>query len=98
MLAEDAEHNAKKGHPMKYLLFTSPTCKACPAMKRNLAAAGLEYDEHSIDVEANRRLASTYFVTALPTLVLVKDGKAHMTLQGARPVFELEEIRRRYGA
>lgn len=83
---------------MKYLLFTGPTCKACPAMKRNLAVAGIQYDEHSMDVEENCRVAAVYFVTALPTLVLVKDGKAHMTLPGARPVFELKEIKRRYGA
>lgn len=76
---------------MKYLLFTSTTCHACPAMKRNLGKAGIEYDE--MDIETNKRVAGLYQVRSLPTLVITKGGKPMDSLAGVRPVPELLKLK-----
>lgn len=83
---------------MKYLLFTGPSCKACGPMKRNLAAAGIIYEEHNIEIKENAGIASAYQVKALPTLVVVDKGQPRDSFPGALPIGELKRIYGRYGA
>lgn len=81
---------------MKFLLFTSSTCKACPAMKRNLATAGIHYDELNVDNSDNVEIAGTYRVRSLPTLVIIKNGVPVETILGSPPLGTLREIKGRY--
>lgn len=81
---------------MKYILFTGSSCKACPAMKRNLHAATIEYEELNVDVKENRMIAGLYQVKSLPTLVVVNDGNPQASFVGVRPVVELVQIKMRF--
>ncbi len=78
---------------MKALLFTSTNCKACPAMKQNLAKAGIPYDEMNVDVRENWAIAGLYRVRALPTLVVVEGGKPVESLPGSWPLPELLKLK-----
>lgn len=80
---------------MKALLFTSPTCKACPAMKRNLAAAGIKFDELDVNVRENWAIAGLYQVKSLPTLVVVDGWRPIESLVGAHPLLQLLHLKSR---
>jgi len=81
---------------MKFLLFTSSTCSACPAMKNNLKKAGIECLELDVDYSHNRAIAKGNYVRSLPTLVIVEDGKHIQSFAGVYPVSELVKIKERY--
>lgn len=80
---------------MKALLFTSPSCKACPAMKRNLAAAHIEFDELNVNEKENWSIAGLYRVKSLPTLVVVDGGRPLESLVGAQPFHALVQLKAR---
>lgn len=82
---------------MKCLLFTSSTCKACPAMKHNLLAADIEYVEKNVDTLENTALAGIYRVQSLPTLVVLVNDVPVESFVGVRPIYELQQIMGRYG-
>lgn len=82
---------------MKALLFTSTNCKACPAMKRDLAKAGIPYDEMNVDVRENWAIAGLYRVRALPTLVVIDGSQPVESLTGAYPLPELLKLKERRG-
>jgi thioredoxin-like negative regulator of GroEL len=81
---------------MKYLLFTSNTCKACPQMKQNLSRAGIKYDEFNVNERHNAKIAAMYLVKSLPTLVVTHGGKPLDTVVGLVPVSHLVKFREKY--
>lgn len=82
---------------MKCLLFTSATCRACPAMKRNLQAAEIKFEEKNVDSVEGCALAGSYRVKSLPTLVILSNGAPVESFVGVRSTRELIQIMGRYG-
>lgn len=82
---------------MKALLFTGPNCKACPAMKHNLAKAEIHYDELDLSVKENQSIAGLYQVRGLPTLVVVNGGRPVDSLPaGVIPIDTLVQLKKRW--
>ena len=82
---------------MKCILFTSASCKACPAMKRNLAEAGIEFEEKNVDSVDGCAKAGSCRVKSLPTLVIMSNDVPVESFVGVRSVRELVQIMGRYG-
>ena len=65
----------------KILIFTSPSCKGCDVLKRelkrnNIKADYLDIEDKDSEVRMeNLKLANKYGVNSLPTTILLNDGK-----------------------
>ncbi len=74
---------------IKVLDFTAEWCPPCKALKPTLAALATEYGAAieivMIDVDADPLSAQSYNVRAMPTIVILRDGKEVGRTQGARP-------------
>ena len=69
--------------------FTAEWCPPCKALKPTLAALAKEYgaaiEVVMVDVDADQIAAQNYNVRAMPTIVILRDGKEVGRTQGARP-------------
>jgi len=73
------------------LEFTSPTCSVCRQMEplvQQLVAKG--YPIRQIDANANSQLAEQYGVKAVPTFVVLTNGKVIERLEGIQDGFAME--------
>ncbi len=61
------------GNKETILLFTTKTCPNCPAAKKHLTNAGIEY--RLVDAEEEAGLSERYRIQSVPTLVV--DGQAY---------------------
>lgn len=77
---------------MRILLFTSPFCHACKALKAILG--DMEYEQ--INVIEHPELASRYLVMGLPTTIILKDDKVAASITGTYQKKDLEEIIRKF--
>jgi thioredoxin-related protein len=84
------------GASMRFILFTSSTCKACPQMKANLKAAKMIYLETNTDSKQGQLMAKLYQVRSLPTLVIMDGVDEVKRYIGALPLGKLEGIKARY--
>lgn len=82
---------------MTCILFTSATCRACPAMKHNLWKADIPFEEKNVDSVEGCALAGSYRVKSLPTLVILSNGEPVESFVGVRSTHELVQIMGRYG-
>lgn len=68
------------------LFFTAPWCGVCkmihPAMDKKASQYAGVVDFREVNVEDNKDMAMQYAVTALPTLILVKNGKVTNRIVG----------------
>lgn len=62
---------------MKTLLFTSPTCAPCKALKKDLEDLGVLDKIHQVDVsyETSVPMMTMYGVRSVPTLVILDDDE-----------------------
>ncbi|MBL9019020.1 MAG: thioredoxin family protein [Myxococcales bacterium] len=69
--------------------FTARWCGPCKVMEPVLAALATEYRDRvrlaAVDVNDEPVLAETYGVRAMPTLVVLRDGKEVGRVIGSRP-------------
>ena len=69
--------------------FWAPWCKPCDAIEPHLRTIASEHDGRvrlvRVDVDANLRVAGSYGVLSLPTVVLFAHGKPQATVYGAQP-------------
>jgi thioredoxin len=69
--------------------FTAAWCGPCKVMKPVLAALAAEYRGRArivaIDVDHEQLIAQQYNVRAMPTLVLLRDGREVGRMVGSRP-------------
>jgi thioredoxin 1 len=74
---------------IRVLDFTAEWCPPCKALKPTLAALAREYGAAieivMIDVDADQLSAQSYNGRAMPTIVILRDGKEVGRTQGARP-------------
>lgn len=72
---------------MKILKFYSSTCGPCRALENNLSKAHISHE--SINVEENEVAVSEYEITAVPTVIVLKEGKEVDRFHGVKTVDDL---------
>lgn len=76
---------AAAGKPL-VIEFYSPTCVHCKRTEAGLTELGEELGESAViakcDISAEGALAQRFDVTALPTLLFIKDGNVKNKLEG----------------
>jgi thioredoxin 1 len=87
--------------PAVMLYFSAPTCNVCHALKPKLFEAVEQNFEQfeivSIDISESPEIASHYSVFAIPTLVVLLDGREFLRKSRHMSVAEvIEAIRRPY--
>ena len=74
--------------------FSAEFCMPCKMMKPTLEELESEYTDKitmgEVDVSNNHQLAIDYNVTAVPTIIIFKDGKIVKRLVGGRSKSELK--------
>jgi glutaredoxin-related protein len=81
---------------MRAVLFTSKSCKSCPAMKETLKKTKIEYDEIDIGLPRGQNLAQKYYIKSLPTLIIFDEAVPIKTYIGAIPFSKVIEIKKKY--
>ncbi|MBF2050313.1 MAG: thioredoxin [Leptolyngbya sp. IPPAS B-1204] len=80
--------------------FYAPWCGPCQMMSGILEQVNAQMKQHlrivKINTENYPQLASQYQVTALPTLVLFKEGEPALRIEGVLPVERLLQKLRSY--
>jgi thiol-disulfide isomerase/thioredoxin len=75
------------------LVFTADWCGACRHMKPVVAELYREgFDVQTLNVDKNRDKAQQYGVRAIPTFVLVRDGKEVRRQSGVTSAEKLKQI------
>lgn len=102
MLTELTNHNYNEliatDKPL-VIAFYSPTCAHCKRTEAGLKEAAEELGESAViakcDITAQPDLAQRYDVTALPTLLFIKDGDIKNKLEGfTHKLIILDNIKR----
>ena len=75
----DFDEILKNSKPLVMIDFFATWCGPCtklhPVLEK-LAAASDAYDIIKVDIDENPALAEKYSVSAVPTLLIIKDGKS----------------------
>ncbi len=75
--------------------FWAPWCGPCRAVAPIIEQLAKEYegkvDFGKVNVDENPRLASTYSIQSIPTILIFKGGKPMTQLVGLRPKDELKK-------
>jgi thioredoxin 1 len=75
------------------LFFTADWCGACKHMKPVVAELDREgFDIQTLNVDRNRKKAQQYGIRAIPTFVLVRDGKEVRRQSGVSSAEKLKQI------
>jgi thioredoxin 1 len=77
------------------LKFKAEWCNPCKAMSPIVAQLDAEDDGlivQDVDIEDNPQLRADYFVRAVPTFVVIKDGKEVARRVGSATLSELREL------
>jgi len=76
--------------------FYADWCGPCRMIAPHLEALSVELKDQAsivkLDVDHAQRIASTYEVTSIPTLILFKDGKEAGRIVGVRDAKALKEF------
>lgn len=77
--------------------FWAPWCGPCRAMNPALEALARDFKVCKVNIDTNQELAAFYNVTAVPTLLVFKDGRLVSRHVGMRPESalrsELQQLR-----
>jgi thioredoxin 1 len=80
--------------------FSSPSCGPCVAMEPHLAAVAREHGEQvvfaKVIVEESDSLTKKYAITAVPTLVVIKEGEVQTRREGYLEKSQLAALLRPY--
>lgn len=95
MITEDQfETTVKKG--VTLVDFYADWCGPCKMITPHLETVAKELDGKAsiikIDVDKAQRIASTYQVTSIPTLILFSDGKEVDRIVGVRNAKDIKEF------
>ena len=93
---ENFESEVKMSALPVLLDFYAEWCQPCQELAPTVAELAEEYEGRikvcMVDVDEARELALSFGVRSIPTLVLLKQGKAVATLVGTRPKAALTEF------
>lgn len=87
------------GSPLTLLVFTTPECGVCDALKPRVAEIAQEYerlDVRYVDATASPEIAGQYGVFAVPVYVLSVSGKETVRFSRHFGIGELEGAVARY--
>jgi thioredoxin 1 len=95
MISEDQfEETVKKG--VTLVDFYADWCGPCKMITPHLETVAKELDGKAsiikIDVDKAQRIASTYQVTSIPTLILFSDGKEVDRIVGVRNAKDIKDF------
>ena len=89
----DFDEILKNSKPLVMIDFFATWCGPCtklhPVLEK-LAAASDAYDIIKVDIDENPALAEKYSVSAVPTLLIIKDGKSIGRAEG---YYEFETLK-----
>ena len=89
----DFDEILKKSKPLVMIDFFATWCGPCTKMHpvlEKLAAASDAYDIIKVDVDECPALAEKFSVSAVPTLLIIKDGKSISRAEG---YYEFETLK-----
>lgn len=94
--ASDVQNLGATAH-IAILDFWAPWCGPCRTVaplleKLEAQNPGLLVAKVNVDDDEAKPLAGEYGVRGIPTLVLLKDGKAHATLVGAHSLERMQQL------
>ncbi|MBC8374645.1 MAG: thioredoxin family protein [FCB group bacterium] len=86
-------------HPLTLLYFSTPTCGVCQVLRPQVEA--LLQDEapwhfQYVNTEESREIAGQHLIFAVPTILLMADGREITRLSRHFGMHELEQPVRRY--
>lgn len=76
---------------MKLIKVYSKTCMPCKVLEKNLVQSGIKYNSVDISSDEGDRLARTYGIRTVPTLLLIGDD-GHM-IDKRVGILSVEELR-----
>lgn len=91
----------RAARPLALLVFTTPDCGVCNALKPRVAELGERYPMLAVryvDVDANPQAAGQYGVFAVPVFLLFVQAKESLRLARHFSMRDLEEPVARYAA
>ena len=71
--------------------FWAPWCGPCRALNPTIHNLARDYKVCQVNIDNNPKLASTYQVNAVPTLLVFKGGKQVKRIQGVVPEVTLRQ-------
>ncbi len=88
-----------ENHPLTLLYFSTPTCNVCKVLKPQVEALLKEeapWHFQYMNTEASMEITGQYLIFAVPTLLLMADGREIARLSRHFGMHELEQPVRRY--
>lgn len=88
-------------HPLTLLYFSTPTCGVCKVLRpqvEELLKDASPWHFQYINTEASREIAGQLLIFAVPTLLLMAEGREVGRLSRHFSMHELEQPVRRYAA
>ena len=86
-------------HPLTLLYFSTPTCSVCKVLRPKVEALLQEsppWHFEYMNTEASMEIAGQYLIFAVPTLLLMAEGKEIARLSRHFGMQDLEKPIRRY--
>ena len=77
---------------MKYKLFTTPSCKSCPAVKNFVSTLSLDVELIDASTEQGREQALKYGVRSVPTMLFFENEQLEKPIATAQTVRQIEEV------
>lgn len=79
-----------------YATWCGPCKMMAPVLEQLEKDCGKSVTVVKVDIDKNKALAKKYMISAVPTFILLKDGKVEWTHRGATDLDSLKEVIEKY--